>query len=190
MNKHWMFSCLLLFMLSGTLLPAQYEEIPEVQELNQIEEIMPEEATPSALELVGRFHPMLLHFPIAWLILLLMADLYIQLRKETSWVKPILYLHVLALLSFVPAATTGFILAAHSGTDADFLHLAAIHRNLNIGGALLCLLSLAFRIKARVALHGVSRKTSLYLVIFSTAFVLLASHYGGKIAFGENFLPF
>jgi len=189
MKKYSIFGCLYLLLVFAPYLDAQNEEIQEV-ELDQIEVIEPGETTPSGLELAGRFHPMLIHFPIAWLVLLTMFDLYNQLRRESSWTKPVLYLHVLAMLSFIPAATTGLILAAHSGTDAGFLDLVTIHRNTNIAGASLCFLSLVLRVKAGGELRGKARIATLALLISATAAVLLASHYGGKIAFGENFLPF
>jgi uncharacterized membrane protein len=169
---------------------AQQVIVPEPTEISQIEEISPEEVRPTALELAGRFHPMLIHLPIAWLILLALAELFNPVGRQTSWRQPILYLHALVLVSFLPAGVTGFILAAHSGTDPEFLKLVIPHRNLNLAGAALCLISLVLRIRAGRDVHGMTRITLLGLTLCSVSAVLIASHYGGKMVYGEGFLPF
>jgi hypothetical protein len=110
--------------------------------------------------------------------------------RFTQMATNILYLHFLAMLSFVPAAVTGFILAAHGGTEPEFLSLMIPHRNLNLAGAVLCLLSLIIRIRAGKNPNGPMRMTVLLLILSGTSAVLIASHYGGEMVYGEGFLPF
>ena len=190
MNRHQIFGGLLLVLALTAQVSAQEEGMPEIQELEQFEEMEPQKTEPTTLELIGRFHPMLVHFPIAWLILLSLGEIYNLLNRQIFLWKPILYIHVLAMLSFIPAAVTGFILAAHSGTDADFLLLMTTHRNLNIAGGGLCLISLAVRVKAGLDLRGIIRITVVLLILLATATVLIASHYGGEMVWGKSFFPF
>jgi uncharacterized membrane protein len=190
MTKRQAFGWLFLLVISTVQVSAQKKDVQEVTDIGQIEEIKSEGVKPTALELAGRFHPMLIHFPIAWLILLALAELFSFIGRQTYWWQPVLCLHVLALLAFVPAAVTGFILAAHIGTDPEFLRLVIPHRNLNLAGAALCLISLVLRIRAGKDMHGRMRRTVLLLILSATLAVLIASHYGGEMVFGESFLPF
>jgi uncharacterized membrane protein len=190
MNKRLLFGCLTLLVLSTVQAPAQKEDLQEMQAAGEIQEVKPEESKASAIEMIGRFHPMLIHFPIAWMILLTLAELYNSIDRRTSWWRPGFYLHILAFLSFIPAALTGLILAAHSGSDPEFLRLMVPHRNLNLAGAALCFASLAVKVKASKDIQTVTRIAVLLLVLAGTSLVSIASHYGGEMVYGESFLPF
>jgi uncharacterized membrane protein len=193
MTRYLIGAWIIMLLISIVLVSAQTTDAPTAVDSGQFEEITSETVRPAALEMTGRFHPMVIHFPIAWMILLSLAELFNFIWRQASWRQPVLSLHVLALLSFIPAAVTGFILAAHSGTDPEFLALVIPHRNLNIAGAALCLIALALRINAGKDIQSMRRITGvvLLLLIFSGAsMVLIASHYGGEMVYGESFLPF
>ena len=61
---------------------------------------------------------------------------------------------------------------------------------MNIAAEIACLSALVLRINKGSRWEGSARWPYFVLVVVSTLPVLTASHYGGKMVYGENFLPF
>jgi hypothetical protein len=64
------------------------------------------------------------------------------------------------------------------------------HRNLNIVSAILCLGALLLGYPKRESLRGPRRWFYIGLLVAAAIIVLIAGHLGGKMVFGENYLPF
>ena len=161
-------------------------EIEEVQDVSAVEP----PGRPSALGLLGRFHPALIHFPIAWVFLLQLVETIALINRREEWRRMSLFVLILACLSFIPAAATGFLRAASVGSDPEFRSLMVTHRNMNVAAALLCMGALALRLG--LPRQFASRLRWLYLLLLSVCAVLLlvAGHLGGKMVFGQGYLPF
>jgi uncharacterized membrane protein len=157
-------------------------QIEEVQEVSAVES----PARPSAAGLLGRFHPALVHFPIAWVFLLQLVEITALITRREEWRKMGLFVLILACLSFVPAAATGFLRAASVSSDPEFRALMLTHRNLNIAAALVCMGALALRLGFPRQFE--SRLHWLYLLLLSVCVILLfiAGHLGGKMVFGQG----
>jgi uncharacterized membrane protein len=173
------------------------EEVEVIEELDDVEELAG--ATPGTVEkraslefgeMVGRFHPALVHVPIAWLLLLFIVDAGALVFRRRGWERAGLLLHIGTLISFVPAMLTGLIRASHVVLDESQLTTLNLHRNLNIAVVALVVVALAVRLKRRNHLGGVVKLAYLVLVLTSVALVSVAGHIGGKMVFGENYLPF
>src|SRR6476659_9259146 len=74
---------------------------------------------PTWLEVVGRMHPMFLHFPIVLLIVSFLT-LWLPIEKENEWLH---FLWLFAALSAVITSIMGLLLSLQEGSSSDVLNL-------------------------------------------------------------------
>jgi len=163
---------------------------PEV--IEEVQEVAPVEVASGSplLTLLGRMHPALVHFPIGWVVLLLIVDLADMWRGREECSRAGLFILVLACLSFFPATITGLLLAGSMPSDPEFRSMMVLHKNLNISAGGVCLGALAFRLGWAGKGGRAARWAYVSLVAGSAALLLVAGHLGGKMAFGSAYLPF
>lgn len=188
---------LLGFTLSTGYLSAEKQDQPvqaKTDTIEVIENVAVADATdkPSSglVELSGRFHPVFIHFPIAWLILLLLIDTGALFFGQSGWLKCGLIISVLALASFFPAIVSGFILADSESRTPQFLSLVLPHRDMNVAAGVIFLAAFIVRWKRKDSLEKFSKWAYYLMLLASTALILSAARLGGKMVYGENFLPF
>ena len=178
--------------------PAPVEKVEEVEAVEAVE-ATPEggkaadgggEEAPGFLEVLSRLHPAVVHLPIAWVMLLFLTDVgaFVLGRREVLTAG--LYLSVLAFLSFFPSALTGLLRLDHLPQDATAIAPALVHRNIMY---LCCVLSGAMaglRIWKKNEIEGNLRW--VYMAMVSATFLLVAwgAHLGGRLVYGDDFLPF
>ncbi|MEJ5237065.1 MAG: c-type cytochrome domain-containing protein [Limisphaera sp.] len=128
---------------------------------------------------LGRFHPLLVHLPIGLVIALVFLELVATFRPRRAVVRaaagPLLVLLVPTTLA---AALCGWLLAAPGGYDAALLQK---HRFTGLAVAVLtCLMALA---------HSL-RRSGLYrfFLVACCAVLVPASHYGGSLTHGRDYL--
>lgn len=131
---------------------------------------------PSWVQVVGRMHPMLLHFPIV-LLLLYFLTLWMPLKESDTWVDAV---GLLAALSSLITAITGFLLsfqAEHTGSTF-FWH--------KWGG--ICIALLAFLL---YHMHPFLKRRKLLarpLTIAITFLLIVTGHWGAGLTHGEDYL--
>jgi len=133
---------------------------------------------------VGRFHPLLVHFPIAFLLLAGALEL-LALRRRTGppWLAARFPLHVVAALAAGVAATAGYLLGTSGGYGGATYDL---HLRLGIAvasGALITALA-AWR-RQRTGTGG--RVVGASLVV-TLATLTVAGHLGATLTHGEGYL--
>lgn len=136
-------------------------------------------------QLMGRLHPMVVHFPIALLIFGAFLELA-TIGKFHSKLRPGINLLVLAgAVSVLISALFGFLLATNEGLEGELLDL---HR---ISGITAAVLSLA----VLFLLNQVWKKSQTKSIkayraaLFLTAIgVGVSGHFGASMTHGENFL--
>lgn len=141
-------------------------------------------------DIVGRMHPAIVHFPLAWLVGLALVDFIALVLRRTSWSDfglPILGLTVLGMLA---AAGTGLLRSAYMFMDADDHAVMVKHRTLNFVVAGLCVLALGLRWQRRHQFVGPWRITYLVMIFAATALVLVSGSLGGRLVYGPDYLPF
>lgn len=137
-------------------------------------------------DLVGRLHPAVVHFPIAWLLLLLIVEI-VGVRRP-AWHGAGLWMLLATLLTCMGAILTGLLRASHLRAGSEAAQFVNLHRNLNLAMTLTLLLALAVRLLADRQAWG--KWTYRALILTATALVLLAANLGGKMVYGANYLPF
>ncbi|MGB6222421.1 c-type cytochrome domain-containing protein [Haloferula sp.] len=141
-----------------------------------------EEAVSQWGKFVGRFHPVLLHLPIGMLSLVILMELGKLFRKDkgSSTLVPAFFTAV----SAVAAVIAGFLLYQSGGYSGDLIE---DHLWWGIGFA--CAMVAAFVVKSWVDLAGGKGNFLYVLMLLGSAGVMtVASHDGGSITHGKNFL--
>ena len=139
---------------------------------------------------LGRFHPTLLHLPVALLLLALLLELVRLpgLRRVVPGFPSIVLDSVLwlAALSGFATALAGWLLSNEGGYDAGLLdqHLwSGVATGI---GAFACVLARSFA-KARPDRADLPRLATA-LVVGTSATMLVAAHFGGSLTHGEGYL--
>ena len=128
---------------------------------------------PPWLQVTGRMHPLVLHFPIVLLILFIGQRLFARANTDNT---------LLLLTAFAASITAimGLLLSKEPGYDPDSLR---VHK---WSGICISLLTLAWY--AWYARINQTRYATPALAITSLTLLLLAGHEGAGITHGENFL--
>lgn len=130
------------------------------------------------IEFLGKFHPLLVHLPIGF-ILLLAALEWLALRpggKELTAANRVILL--LTIPASLASAVCGWLLAANGGYDADALFW---HRWL--GTAVAAAAIVLWVIRQRGWMTAYRRSLLATLVLLA-----VASHFGGSLTHGSDFL--
>ncbi|MFN3997061.1 DUF1549 domain-containing protein [Algoriphagus sp.] len=137
------------------------------------------------LQLFGRLHPMLVHFPIGLLLVAVLMELFTLGKFRHPLRAGIKFLVVLGALSAVLTAFMGLLLAENEGVTGSTVD---IHRIIGIGSAGLSLLLLIFLRKSELVPSESAIKTYRTLLFFTGIGIGVAGHFGASLTHGEDFL--
>lgn len=139
-------------------------------------------SVPLWLQVIGRTHPLVLHFPVVLVVLYALLILFFQTQKkidESNLDIADLILQ-LAAISSAFTALAGFFLSKEEGYDADAL---LWHKWSGVAISLFMLLWSYFK----KALH--ERKVTAFATsIVALVLIVIAGHQGAGITHGENFV--
>jgi uncharacterized membrane protein len=134
---------------------------------------------------IGKFHPLLVHFPIALVLAAAAAELVVLATPRQAW-RTVAVANIRAAAALgVVTAITGWLFASSPLVDAS--PSLEWHRWLGLAGA-------AGAIGAALLssrLHGSSRRAAFVyrLTLFVTALlVAITGHLGGTLVWGAEFL--
>jgi len=145
-------------------------------------------APPSGfLDAVGRWHPALVHFPLALLVAAGAAELLGIVRRDGNFGDTARFLVTAAAWTAVPAALAGFARAGAITIPPSAHDAFAIHRIAGIVVAVLAVL--AASLAAGVRRSGQIWELFLFRIVLlvAVAFALTAAYYGGEIVYGAGF---
>lgn len=142
---------------------------------------------PSLLALYGRFHPLVLHFPIALLIMSASFEVYRTFKNANAFSTSSWILLLVGCVSSVIAASMGFLLSI-SGTGYQGETVEA-HRFWGISVAVLAITSLATRYLWQNRNYPFTLPLHRSALLGSVISIFIAGHYGGALTHGENFIP-
>ncbi len=146
---------------------------------------------PTFLEWVGKFHVLILHFPIA---LVVAAALREAWSMWNVWRRPnsiramaledVHFCILVAAVFIVPTTITGW-LHALDGSGASQPGTLLLHRWL---GTLACALVVAAAVSAELDAHRHDRRLLTRVLIFVSALVIgVTGHFGGMMSHGADY---
>jgi len=137
------------------------------------------------MALIGRLHPLLIHFPIALVMVALGAETGFIVTGHHGWRITSVFNIRIASLFTVAATVAGWWLAL--GPEVEATQLLAWHRWIGITGA--CLTVAAAALTSDAAIRSPAR-LKVYRVALSgaAALVAFAGHLGGVMVWGADFL--
>jgi uncharacterized membrane protein len=139
-------------------------------------------SVPSWLQVFGRMHPLVVHFPIV-LVLVYFAFLFFipgNLRNEKWYMGMMDVLLIFSAISAVFSALMGLFLSKEAGYDPDSL---ALHKWTGVVTSF----GLFFLAAFKKQLNRIP--VANYILAFAVStIVVLAGHFGGNITHGENFV--
>jgi uncharacterized membrane protein len=169
------------------------EEIEDVQAVEVVQ--TPARAGGDAVrggwaDIAGRFHNAVVHLPIGWLLMVLLLDVlaFVLRRKELESAG--LWVLGGALLSFVPGVATGLLREDFVAQTSEVQKLITTHATLIFVTAGLATAAFLWRILFGKDLSGAKKGVYLALIASAAVLVGIAGHWGGKIAWGIDYLPF
>lgn len=138
---------------------------------------------PVWLQVAGRMHPLILHFPVTLVILYALAELLFAFKKDNkddSYKNITKVLLLLAALSSVVTALAGLFLSREEGYDAEALRW---HKWSGVAVSVFTLAWYYFgeRIQTKKLFSFFTSAVALCLIIFT-------GHQGAGITHGQNFL--
>ncbi len=135
---------------------------------------------PLLLQVMGRMHPMLLHFPIVLLVVAFVWEMFVPKNDHNLVTKTGDWLLIATALTAALTALMGLFLSKEEGYDAEAM---ALHQWSGVSIALISTLWFGFREQLR------KKKTATFFTgALAMIAVLLAGHQGSLITHGENFL--
>jgi predicted CXXCH cytochrome family protein len=124
---------------------------------------------------LGKFHVLILHFPIGILILVAFLEIISHFYKKSDWRQKTHFLLLWGIVAAVFTAYCGWLLAGRGDYDPKLIFW---HK------------WLGFSTVAFALLLWFYKNTKWYLPMLGTcvALLLAAGHYGGSLTHGENYL--
>ncbi|WKN31091.1 hypothetical protein PZB74_19255 [Porifericola rhodea] len=146
----------------------------------------PDEAEVSSwLLFSGRLHPLVIHFPIVLLFILLLWEVLIVFKWFERQALFQFIIHIISILSSIAAVLIGFALYQSGGYSGSLMQN---HLYMGLGVALGAIW--AFVLFVNLVQQRADTSSKLYLgsLFITNLLVVFASHLGGSLTHGEDFL--
>jgi len=135
---------------------------------------------------VARFHSVLLHFPIGFLGLAFLLELYSLVRPNVERARTIFFVLLVSSVTGCGVAALGLMLAGEGGYDAEML---SRHQWLGLSVVVLAAVTTVAQWHTRRSGSGFYSKFAYRGLLCSTAVVLVfAGHEGGNLTHGSQYL--
>jgi uncharacterized membrane protein len=143
--------------------------------------------TAQAVRLLGAFHPLVVHFPIALLLTAAFLELVSVWKKESPGLRSAIAVNLtLGTVAAVVAATLGWLDAAHIGFEPDLKPVLAWHRWLGTSVAFGSLITTILWFRVRT-----NSSTCLWLyraALWSLALLIgITGHLGALLVYGLDY---
>tara|TARA_Y100000766_G_C18865027_1_gene585255 strand:- start:9 stop:878 length:870 start_codon:yes stop_codon:yes gene_type:complete len=134
----------------------------------------------------GRFHAVVLHCPIGFIVALLLLEIYIFFKPSKELIRLTKYLLGACALSTALAAYLGILLARDGGYDTNTLEL---HRWTGISVGVLTITANLTHIKIfRESGKFIFRSAYKFNLVALVSIMTFAGHYGGNLTHGSQYL--
>jgi uncharacterized membrane protein len=140
------------------------------------------------MAIFGKLHLLVLHFPIALILMTALADLLWLWRPRSLFKEAGYFCIVLGALASIPTVVTGWILIESMNLSGEAVNLGEMHETLGLLTTMVALLAAVTRILQRNRLSGLWGYAYALLIAACVVLISLTGHYGGMLAFGRNYL--
>lgn len=174
----------------------EIEEIEDVEVVEVVQAVSSHSAAAAAdqgftvMSVYGRLHPAFAHLPIGFLLLLVVLEVFYQLRPSDGASKLTMVALVATFFSAMPSLLSGFLRAYEMWHATEPPDLLADHRALMFAMTGVIGVALVLRFAKRKSFTGGARYTYLVLLFAAAVLAAVGGHMGGKLVFGARHLPF
>jgi uncharacterized membrane protein len=145
---------------------------------------------PSMVTLFGRAHVVMVHFPVALLILLALIEVLRWRKPAGAMDQTVLIIAVIAALSSIVSVVQGLMLeGGDSDGESRYAQLLALHKWLGISTAVFAIGAALIALRRQLGDTLGLAKLYRAFVLPGAALVSLTGHYGGAAVHGEDYLP-
>ena len=137
------------------------------------------------LVFLGRFHPLLVHLPISFLLLGLLLEVISRMQRYSELRPAVSFVLFLGAISAVFAVFAGLLLAATGDYGGDDLWW---HKWLGIGVAVTAVVAYWLKKRSIKTEDMVMRRAYAGVLTMSGALLIVASHFGGSLTHGSDYL--
>ncbi len=137
---------------------------------------------------IGKFHVIIVHFPIALAFSAVLADLLWLATRKDTFSHAGKYCLVLAAISALPVVITGLDVAHTQQFVGEYISIVATHRYLGITSFVIAALAAGIRFRCRQPLKKWWLVGYCILMLALVVSIALTGHYGGMLVHGKNFL--
>ncbi len=142
--------------------------------------------TAGLLKLPGKFHPLLVHFPIALILVAALAELLRMITRRPFFSETSRFLVYVAALSALFTVATGWIAGAGAVYPGELSQTLFLHRLLGTGAGVLILLTAGLGLLVR--LGGTKHERKYRMVLFLAALAVgVTGHLGATLVYGTNY---
>ena len=139
---------------------------------------------------LGPFHSVVLHFPIGFVVMAFLVDLFALWRRKPELQSAITLMLGLGVVTTVLTIVLGLLRATGAEYDP---HTLAAHRNFGVAVGALTVLTLALQWLGYRETSGNPPRTLLRgsyraLLLANIALLVIAGHEGGNLTHGSNYL--
>lgn len=143
------------------------------------------EQTSEFILFFGRFHPLVLHLPIGFLMLAFVLEVLSRFKRFETYKPVVGFVLLLGVIFAIISAILGLMLAQGGGYGEDLLML---HQWLGIGTAVTASVALVSRWQAIKNASPLLDKTYLSTLVIMTFLLMGAGHFGGSLTHGSDYL--
>jgi len=170
--------------------PSQYVKVPDLEPDLGASPEAPQDAEPPSkpdpLRYVGRFHPPMVHFPIALILAAAFAEFLFMMTGRPAFESASGFMTSMGAWTAVAAASLGWFSAIGAGYKGELEGVLSVHRWVGTATAAIAtaawVLSLLARRKQTRGLRWGFRAT----LLLASILVASAGFYGGLLVFGTD----
>lgn len=139
----------------------------------------------SLLQLLGKLHPLVLHFPLVLVLLGVAAECARYFRRAPTLAAAAGWLWGLAAISAIASAGSGWLLAGHEHIRSDQREALAWHRWLGVATAVASSVTWMRSLQRQ---NAESDRSALRLafVLAAAVLVLATGFFGGELVWGRD----
>jgi len=137
-----------------------------------------------ALRWFGQFHPVMTHFPVALMMVAVLAEALAWWTRRDSWLTTVRFLVIIAALSAVPAAVLGWFNAYFSSYNKAVGALLWWHRWIGTGTAVWVVICASLLIIDQCAEGSKARQRFRGALLLGAALVSISGFLGSALIYG------